>query len=77
MPNEREAKLKLVHLLWMLMIGAICVGIAVGTLLNQQGTNTESIDQKVEKEVFSQHEKYQYEQFTEIKESLIRIEKKL
>ncbi len=34
-------------------------------------------DSKVEKEVFSQHEKYQSEQFTEIKDSLKRIEGKL
>lgn len=32
---------------------------------------------KVDKEVFNQHEKYQEQQYTEIKESLIRIEGKL
>ena len=72
-----EAKLKLIHLVYGLLAAAVVVGIAIGSLMNQQDTNTDNIDRKVGREVFSQHEKYQNEQFKEIKDSLVRIEKKL
>ncbi|GAG09882.1 unnamed protein product [marine sediment metagenome] len=64
MPTEtKESQLKLIHLVYGLLAAAVLVGIALGTVMNQQKVNTKEVDKKVDKEVFEQHSKQQTEQF--------------
>jgi hypothetical protein len=59
--------------LWLkVLIGFI---ISIMTLALVMGAS--QLDKKVNKEVFELHETYQNEQFTDIKDSLDRIEEKL
>ena len=60
MPKENsEAKLKLVHLVYGMFAAAVMIGIAIGSMMKQQSTNTGDIkaveSQKVEKEIFKMH----------------------
>lgn len=51
-----EAKLKLIHLFWMiiLVVGGICASF--GAMKNQQATNTESIKDTVPNKMFENHQ---------------------
>ncbi|MAF35802.1 hypothetical protein CL622_01645 [archaeon] len=68
MPNENGStgKLKLVHLVYMLGAAILLVGIAWGTMRNQQATNTKEIEKKVEKEIFNMHQQEQTRQVDSI-----------
>lgn len=75
MVTERERengnhKLKLIHLVYGLIAAGVIVGITIGRMGNQQMTNTEVISQKVNKELFESHEKYQTEQFKGIQKTM-------
>lgn len=41
---KAEGKLKLIHIVYGLLAAALCVGVAIGTMSNQQGTNTKTIE---------------------------------
>ena len=75
--DESTAKLKLVHLLYIILAATLGIGIAWGALANQQGTNTDAIDEKVEKEIFNMHQTQQAQQFTRIEGWMEKIDKKL
>ena len=75
--DEATNKLKLVHLVWMLMVLAIGLGVAWGTTINQQQTNTEAIKQKVEKDIFQMHAEQQKEQYQKMDKKLDTILKKI
>ncbi|KKM93697.1 hypothetical protein LCGC14_1205830 [marine sediment metagenome] len=47
--EEKEAKLKLIHLVYGLLAAALMVGMAIGALMNQQGTNTGNISKNTDK----------------------------
>ena len=72
--SRRE--LKLTHLLWIVLTAVLLAGVSAGILKNQQGTNTKEIEKKVGKDVFQMHNEQQIMQYTEIKDSLKRIEAK-
>ena len=78
--NNNVGKLKLIHLLYVIIVAAVGTGIAFGIASNQQATNSKAIEklevEKVEKEVFDMHQQQQNMQFKDIKESLKRIENK-
>ena len=57
--DENCKRLKLVHLLYLIIILAVTVGIAWGIVLNQQRTNSAEIKEKLDKGIFAQ---YQIEQ---------------
>lgn len=42
--EKTESKLKLIHLVYLLVAAAISVGIVYGAMKNQQQTNTETIE---------------------------------
>ena len=46
---KAEGKLKLIHLLYILVIGVLGIGITIGTMRNQQATNTTTIGKHEEK----------------------------
>lgn len=75
--NKGEAKLKLVHLIYGLLAAAVIIGIAIGSLINQQSSNTKAIQQKVSKEYFDLYAQQQLLQTTEIKVYLEKIDLKL
>lgn len=51
-----EAKLKLIHLVWTLVVAVAAAGVTFGAMLNQQATNTESIKDKVPNKMFENHQ---------------------
>jgi len=65
------AKLKLVHLLYVLVVAVLAVGIGWGVMSNQQVNNSNAIAKlemkKVDKEIFDMHMIQQKEQVREIK----------
>ena len=79
--EESTAKLKLVHLVYGLVAAAVVVGIAIGGMGKQQDINTQTIKQKVNKDIFQMHAETQDKQFTAIqttmKEGFEKIDKKL
>ena len=79
MADEKvESKLKLIHLLWVILITGGAILFSVGAMANQQKVNTERVDQKVEKEVFENHQIEQRRTFDQINSKLdIIIEKML
>lgn len=54
MANDTN-KLKLAHLLWMLLSFAVLGGVAYGVIKNQQEVNTKAIEKKVDKELFQMY----------------------
>lgn len=79
--EKTESKLKLIHLVYLLVAAAISVGIVYGAMQNQQGNNTKDIEKmktaKVEKEYMVQHETQQREQFIKIDKTLDKVIVKL
>ncbi len=75
--EQTEGRLKLIHLIYLLLTAALGIGLVVGGMLNQQEVNTSSIEAKVGKEVFIQHEVQQRESLERIYSGIDRIEKKL
>lgn len=55
----------------------VLLGFIFSLIVLTATMGAKSLDKKVEKDVFDRHEEYQKEQFGDIKDSLIRIEKKL
>ena len=84
MANGTEGKLKLVHLLYLLLLACLAVGIAWGRLSMQQEENCEKIEKKVNTELFEAHVVEQIRQgqrqekrFDKLDDALERIEKKM
>ena len=78
MPGEKgEAKLKLIHLVWGLILAAVLVGIAIGAMQNQQANNTKAIGCKLEKDIFEQHQSQQIRSMDKIDKSMDSMDKKL
>ena len=75
--DKGVAKIKLVHLVYGLLAAAVIIGIAIGSLMNQQSTNTKNIQSKVSKEYFDLYSQQQLLQITEIKVYLEKIDLKL
>ena len=74
---QAEGKLKLIHIVYVMIAAVLIVGIAIGGIVNQQKTNTKSIDKKVEKEMYTEHVRIQEQQFETIQQTLVRIEQKI
>ena len=72
-----ESKLKLIHLLVLLVMTGGGLLVAVGAMKNQQKTNTSRIDDKVEKEVFENHQIEQRRAFDSIDSKLDKIIEKI
>ncbi|MHC4336034.1 MAG: hypothetical protein ACYSUV_20145 [Planctomycetota bacterium] len=53
--NDRESKLKLIHLVWLILGMAATVGVACGVALNQQSVNSKAIERKLDKETFQMY----------------------
>ncbi|MHC4157430.1 MAG: hypothetical protein ACYST6_21320 [Planctomycetota bacterium] len=53
--NDKESKLKLIHLVWLLLAMALTVGVAWGVALNQQSVNSKAIERKLDKETFQMY----------------------
>ena len=68
--KDGTSKLKLIHLVYGLIAAGVIIGIAIGRMGNQQTTNTKEIKQKVNKELFESHEKYQTQQFKSIQKTM-------
>ncbi len=47
--EDGTSKLKLVHLLWMIVVAIFVIGVAWGVSINQQGTNTTNIKTNTQK----------------------------
>ena len=75
--EQTEGKLKLIHLVYGLLAAAVLIGISIGAMGNQQKTNTGRIQQKVEKEVFEQHQQSQQRTFESIEKGIEKVDKKL
>ncbi len=75
--DETTNKLKLVHLVWMLLVMAAGVTLTWGETINQQQTNTKAIEKKVEKEIFKMHTEQQKEQFETLGKWYEGMDKKL
>lgn len=75
--EPKEAKLKLIHLVYGLLAAAVVVGLMIGRVMNQQETNTQSIEQKVEKEIFEMHQTQQNVQMGRIDKNYEKIDSKL
>ena len=61
--NNRESKLKIAHLLWVIIVMAVSVGVAWGVVVTRQGENSKAIERKVDKEYFDLYQKQQMQQF--------------
>ncbi len=72
MTDTNTAKLRLVHLLWIILAAVLGAGLSMGAFANQQKTNTAEIEKKVESEVFQIHCENQARQFNQIQETLNR-----
>jgi len=74
--KANEAKLKLAHIIWMILIAVIGASLALGAIKNQQTTNTKQIKQqeltKVGKDVFQMHQEQQLQQTKDTKDTMIR-----
>lgn len=68
--SKNEAKLKLVHLVYLLITAAVVVGVWIGRLGNQQTINTDSIEKKVSKELFDMHQTQQVQQFQSLQDTI-------
>lgn len=55
----------------------VLIGFIITSIMALATVGFANLEKKVDKEVFKQHEKYQTQQYKEIKSSLIRIEGKL
>ena len=75
--EQTEAKLKLIHLLYVLLAAALCVGVVIGAMRNQQGVNTIAIEKKVEKDIFTQHQEQQRIQSVKLDKTLSKMNDKL
>lgn len=77
---ENTAKLKLVHLLYILILAILAAGYSLGKTATRQEVNTETIEahktDKVDTKVFEMHQQQQIREYTDIKDSLKRIEAK-
>ncbi len=72
-----EGKLKLIHLVYLLVLAGVLAGIAWGSMKNQQKTNTKEIGQKINNELFQMHQTQQTEQMQKIDGKLDKIDEKL
>lgn len=72
-----ESKLKVLHLLWVILIAFIAAGIAWGIMTNQQSVNTENIKLKVDKDIYVQHVEHQKQQFNQIQKGIDEIKEEL
>ncbi len=75
--EQAEAKLKLIHLLIVIVIALVGFGISVGAMKNQQGVNTESVKDKVPNAVFENHQIEQRRSDDRIHDKLDTIIKRL
>lgn len=79
--NNKTARLKLIHLLYIIIIAAASVGVAWGVLANQQGVNSAEIEKKLDRELFDMHQTQQTQQFESLqatmKEGFGRMDKRL
>jgi uncharacterized protein HemX len=79
--NEKNSRLKLVHLLWLILIVAVGVGVSWGVVANQQSVNSKEIEKKLDRELFEMHQVQQTKQFESLerslKEGFDRIDKQL
>lgn len=57
--DENCKRLKLVHLLYLIIVLAVSIGIAWGFVVNQQSTNSKEIEKKLDKEIFTQYQEEQ------------------
>jgi hypothetical protein len=55
----------------------VLLGFIFSLIVLTSTMGAKSLDRKLNKDVFERHEEYQNTQFSDIKDSLIRIEKKL
>jgi len=77
MPKDDCDKLKLVHLVWMIVAVVATVCLACGSQKKQLEVNTANIETKVNKEVFGLHLEQQTESNRQVQEKLDTIIEKL
>ena len=75
--NEKESKLKLVHLVYLIAVASVAVGIAWGTMNNQQDINKAEIEKKLDSEIFIRHEDHQRRQFESLEKNLDKSFKRI
>lgn len=79
--NDKAGKLKLIHLIWLLLAMALTVGVAWGVVVNQQKVNSKAIEKKMDRDLFDMHQEQQMQQFeslqTIMKDGFARIDKRL
>lgn len=75
--EPRESKLKLIHLVYLLVAAALGIGLYLGAISNQQETNTGRIEHKVEKEIFDMHQQQQNVQMGRIDKTMGEMNTKL
>lgn len=79
--DPTEARLKLIHLVYGLIAAGVVLGIAIGSMGKQQTINTDDIQkvemQKVEKEVFEQHQAQQQRTFKRMDEGFKDLGRKI
>ncbi|MHC4207354.1 MAG: hypothetical protein ACYSTT_22085 [Planctomycetota bacterium] len=81
MEKNNNDKLKLIHLVWLILTMAIGVGVAWGIVVNQQTVNSDAIQQTLNIDVFNMYREEQTKQFksleTLLKDGFTRIDKRL
>ena len=79
--NDNCSRLKLVHIIYLLVVVVLGVGISWGVVVTRQSVNCEKIEKKVDKEVFALHLEQQRVSNADLKTTMTqgfeRIEKRL
>lgn len=70
MEKTNNERLRTIHILYILVVAVLAVGIAWGALSTQQGTNSDEIKKKVDKEVFEVYIQAQTNQFHSLETSI-------
>lgn len=65
-----ESKLKLIHLVYLLVIAVGGSGYWLGTLTANQKKNTDEICEKTDKNIFDMHSKQQVQQFESLEKTI-------
>ena len=71
--DQKEGKLKLIHIVWCLVAATGTVCLAIGGMNNQQKTNTVEIEKKLDKSLFDMHQRQQGEQYQSIIKSVDEV----
>ena len=68
--NKTPKKLELIHVLYIMAGVLLAVGIAWGTVINEQKNHKEQINKKLNQDIFQQHQEQQIRSNNDTKEMI-------